>query len=202
MAVPQQVTVLVVAGDRDVASSYLEALRSAEFTAAAASSFLEMAAAVRDPGFDIVVIDSVLDDAGLSMVEHLAALPRRPRMVAVTSRPASGAPLEWFFDFYLEKPCTPGFVVDAVRSIELRAPATRDLLIISRDRVGIYDVLERFGRDAVEVEIRLDRRRGQRRRDTRRRRFGERRRGDRRTHDVTFELLSHGWAFVPAASRA
>lgn len=192
---------LVVTDERDADLSYVEVLRSGSYLAVVVSSPLEMTAAARETAFDIAVIDSALGETGLAMVEQLSTLPKRPRMVAVTSRPANGAPLEWFFDFYLVKPCTPGFVVDAVRSIELPPERARDLLIISRDRVGIYDVLERFGRGVADVEIRLDLRRGDRRRMTRRRSPEERRRAERRAIDISLQLRSDGWAFVPAANR-
>ena len=74
-----------------------------------------------------------------------------------------------------------------------------DLLIVSRDRIGLYDVVRRGARGALEV--RLDQRLGDRRarfdpvRDERRRRH------DRRTRDINNDLRRLGWTLVAAADR-
>jgi hypothetical protein len=78
-------------------------------------------------------------------------------------------------------------------------PPNRDLLIVSRDRIGLYETVRHSPHE--NVEVRLDRRLGDRRA-----RFipvgDERRRRDRRTRDVAGELARFGWALVPAADRS
>jgi hypothetical protein len=78
---------------------------------------------------------------------------------------------------------------------------SHDLLIIASARADFFDIVRRFP-DAVSLEVRLDRRHGQRRR------FAdaaaasdERRRRDRRARDISYQLRTVGWAFVPASER-
>src|SRR5919106_1162910 len=82
-----------------------------------------------------------------------------------------------------------------------RASRSRpDLLIVSRERPDLYDVLTRFGRS--NLEVRLDQRLGDRRRGMTQPVAPERRRAlDRRARNVTVELALLGWAIVPAAQR-
>jgi hypothetical protein len=125
----------------------------------------------------------------------------------MTSRSRDGAPLEWLFDAYLVKPCLPDALLEAVRSVPILPPTTRDLLIVARHRVGIRDVLQRLGDTAANIEIRLDCRHGERRRRERRRAsvpLGrlEKRRAERRALDVNHQLRMDGWAFIPAMHRA
>jgi hypothetical protein len=105
------------------------------------------------------------------------------------------------------KPCLADAPVEAVRSIPIPHPASKDLLLVARDRVGIHDVLQRFGITAANGEIRLDRRRGERRRGVSRRRSAfkgrlERLRADRRAFDVNHQLQRNGWAFIAAIHRS
>ena len=78
---------------------------------------------------------------------------------------------------------------------------SHDLLIIASARVHFFDVVRRFP-ESVSLEVRLDRRHGQRRRSTDPAAAGdERRRRDRRTRDISDQLRTVGWAFVPASER-
>jgi DNA-binding response OmpR family regulator len=201
MAVERRTTVLVVEADASTRTLYGHALLAADYMMHAVSSLPAAEVAARGTHFDIIVVDSTLDESALAVIERLAALPKRPRLVAVTSRVPNGAPLEWLFDIYFEKPCPPEALVDAVQSVQI--PTTKqDLLIVARDRVGIDDILQRFGGNTASIEVRLDLRRGQRRRHARFRTRSERRRAERRAHDVDHWLRSDGWAFVPAANRS
>ena len=192
---------LVIEEDATMRTLYGGALLAAGYMMHAVPSLDAAATAARTTDFDIVVIDSPLDAAALAVVERLAVLKKRPRIVAVTSRAPNGAPLEWLFDVYFEKPCPPEALVDAVDSVQIPT-AKQDLLIVARNRVGIADILQRLGDNAAGIEVRLDLRRGQRRRHSFFRTRAERRRADRRAHDVDHWLRSDGWAFVPAAHRA
>ena len=104
------------------------------------------------------------------------------------------------------KPCPPDALLEAVRAVPIPVPTIQDLLIVARERVGIHDVLERFGAGPANVEIRLDRRRGERREGARRAAASvgvrERRRVDRRAFDVNEQLVGDGWAFIPATHRS
>jgi DNA-binding response OmpR family regulator len=201
MAARRRVTVLVVADDREARQAYVDRLVATGYMAHAVEAAGAETAARATP-FHLAILDSVLDEAGLAVAERLAALERRPRLIAVTSRAPTGAPVEWLFDVYLEKPCAPDVVIDAMRSIRVASVGKKDLLIIARDRVGISDVLHQFGGTAVDLDIRLDLRRGERRRrGPRSRTMADRRRADRRALDVRHWLKSHGWAFIPAANR-
>ena len=179
---------------------YDHALRVDGYMTHAVDSLAAAEAAIRATDFDILVVDSALDAAEVAIIERLAARAKRPRLVLVTSRVPNGAPLEWLFDVYFEKPCPPDALVDTVGSVVVPV-AKQDLLIVSRDRVGIDDILQRFGGNPTNIEVRLDLRRGQRRRRTRFLPRGERRRAERRALDVEHWLHSDGWAFVPAAAR-
>jgi hypothetical protein len=77
----------------------------------------------------------------------------------------------------------------------------KDLLIVARQRVAFFDVVQRFDR-AADVEIRLDRRRMERRRAPEPGTSEERRRRDRRALDVSEQLRSVGWILIPAAQRS
>ena len=72
-----------------------------------------------------------------------------------------------------------------------------DLLILATERV----VVQRFAATTASVEIRLDSRRMERRRAADAASSDERRRRDRRAHDVSDQLRTMGWAFIPAAQR-
>lgn len=200
MAVGRRTTVLLIEEDAPTRALYGQALLAAGYMMHAAASVDAAERAAVTTHFDVVVVDSALDEASLAVVERLAALPKRPRLVAVTSRVPNGAPFEWLFDVYFEKPCPPDALVDAVGSV--RIPTRKqDLLIVARDRVGIDDVLQRWGGDLTGVDVRLDLRRGERRRRSRFRISADRRRAERRAHGVDHWLRSDGWAFVPAADR-
>lgn len=80
------------------------------------------------------------------------------------------------------------------------ALAPNDLLIIASARTDFFDVLQHFP-DSASIEVRLDRRRGPRRRTPEILTSDERRRRDRRSLDVSEELRTVGWVFVPAAER-
>ena len=201
MAVGRRTAVLVVEEHQVTRALYVEALLAAGYMVHAVASPHEGVPAATTATFDIAIIDSPLDEAGLAIAERLGVLPKRPRLIAVTDRPANGAPLEWLFDLYIVKPCPPELLVDAVRSIHI-PPGKQDLLIIARDRVGIDDILQRFGGNTAGLEVRLDLRRGERRRRSRLRTLRERRRAERRALDVNHWLRADGWAFVPAADRS
>src|SRR5262245_9753522 len=72
-----------------------------------------------------------------------------------------------------------------------------DLLILATERV----VVPSFPATTGSIEIRLDSRRTERRRAHESSTSDERRRRDRRSLDVTNQLRSVGWAFIPAAHR-
>ena len=72
-----------------------------------------------------------------------------------------------------------------------------DLLILATERV----VVPSFPATTGSIEIRLDSRRMERRRAHESSTSDERRRRDRRSLDVTNQLRSVGWAFIPAAHR-
>ena len=186
-------------GTRDL---YVEALTTAGYAVRAVESHDDAVPLVTTTWIDIAVLDIGLDGAGFAAAERLAALSNRPRLIAVTGRAATGAPVEMLFDVYIVKPCLPDALVEAVRSIVISPEQDQDLLIVARDRVGIYDVVQRFGDTAASVEIRLDLRRGTRRRALPSSRSEERRRRDRRALDVTDQLRMDGWAFIPAARRS
>jgi hypothetical protein len=76
-----------------------------------------------------------------------------------------------------------------------------DLLIIASERADFFDVVQRF-RDTASVEVRLDRRRGERRRAPQFSTSEERRRHDRRALDVSEQLRTVGWVFIPGAQRS
>jgi DNA-binding response OmpR family regulator len=198
--------VLVVAEHLDTRAQYVDALLAAGYMVHAVATPGEAEPTARATKFDIAVIDSALDEPGLAVAERLAALRWSPRLVAVTTRAKTLAPLEWLFDAYLVKPCPPWDLVDAVRSVQIPLRRTQDLLIIARDRVGISDVLQRFGGRVADVDFRLDLRRGERRQERRHSsrspRTAERRRTDRRVLDVDDQLRSAGVAFVSAANRS
>ena len=80
-------------------------------------------------------------------------------------------------------------------------PLGHELLIIERARADFFNVVQRFP-NAASLEVRLDRRRGQRRRSTDPAAAShERRRRDRRACDISDQLRTDGWAFVPALER-
>ena len=76
-----------------------------------------------------------------------------------------------------------------------------DLLIIASERADFFDVVQRF-RDTASVEVRLDRRRGERRRAPQSPTSEERRRHDRRELDVSEQLRTVGWVFIPGSQRS
>ena len=80
-------------------------------------------------------------------------------------------------------------------------PQSHELLIIARARADFFSVVQRFP-DAASLEVHLDRRRGQRRRSADPAAASEeRRRRDRRACDISDQLRTDGWAFVPASER-
>jgi len=80
-------------------------------------------------------------------------------------------------------------------------PQDRDLLVIARERIGLYDVVQRLS-DFSGVEIRLDGRRMERRRAQQSSLSDERRQRDRRALEVSDQLRMDGWVFIPAANRS
>jgi hypothetical protein len=75
-------------------------------------------------------------------------------------------------------------------------PRTRDLLIVSRERIGLVD---QFRQSAPDLEVRVDSRLGERRSASPSEPSAEcRRRRDRRALDVGSHLRTVGWALVPA----
>lgn len=77
----------------------------------------------------------------------------------------------------------------------------KDLLIVARQRLDFFDVVQRFDR-ATNLEIRLDGRRMERRRAPEPGASEERRRRDRRALDVSEHLRTAGWILIPGAQRA
>jgi len=202
MAGRRALTVLLVEDHERMRALYSESLTAMGCLVHAVGSNDDVVFLAASTAIDVVVLDVGLDLAGFAPAERLAALANRPRLIAVSGRAMTGAPVEMIFDRYLVKPCLPEDLADAVRS-GARAPAqNRDLLIVARERVGIHDVIQRFGDSAARVDIRLDLRRGQRRGGALGLPIEERRRRDRRALDVTDQLRTDGWAFVPAVHRA
>ena len=87
-----------------------------------------------------------------------------------------------------------------LRQSEAAPMSAPDLMIVSRDRGDLYDLVRRTGKN--NLEIHLDRRLRERRRVPKES-FGEERRQppDRRQMDITVELGLLGWALLPAAKR-
>ena len=77
---------------------------------------------------------------------------------------------------------------------------SQELLIIASARADFFSVVQRFP-DAASLEVHLDRRRGQRRRSDPAAASEERRQRDRRACDISDQLRTDGWAFVPASER-
>jgi len=77
----------------------------------------------------------------------------------------------------------------------------RDLLVLARERSGLYDAVQRLS-DFSGVEIRIDGRRTERRRASHASLSEERRQRDRRALQVSNQLRTDGWVFVPAADRS
>jgi DNA-binding response OmpR family regulator len=196
------VTVLLVEDHEGTRALYVDALTATGCAVHAVGPHADAVPLAATTRIDIAVLDIGVDAAGFATAERLAALRNRPRLIAVTSRAATGAPIEIIFDRYLVKPCLPDDLVEAVRSIARSPVQNRDLLVVARERVGIYDVVQRLGDSAPRVEIRLDLRQGDRRRAPRGPTSEERRRRDRRRLDVSDQLRTDGWAFVPAVHRS
>ena len=201
MAVGRRTAVLVVADDLETRALYVNGLLGAGYMVHAVASPDQAVPTATTTTFHIVILDSPLDEVGLAVAERLAALPRRPRLIAVTTRIPTQSPIELLFDIYLEKPCSPEVVVDTVRLLPISSAQRKDLLIVARDRIGIRDVLERFGNAVADLDVRLDLRRGERR-ARRSRTIRERRHAERRALHVDEWLQQDGWAFVPAANRS
>jgi hypothetical protein len=77
----------------------------------------------------------------------------------------------------------------------------RDLLVIARERSGLYDAVQRLS-DFSGVEIRIDGRRTERRRPPRASPSEERRQRERRAFEVSDQLGTDGWVFITAADRS
>ena len=85
-------------------------------------------------------------------------------------------------------------------SANLPSVSRPDLLVVSRERGDLYDLISRFGRR--DLEVRLDQRGGERRRAPAQPPRPERRRApNRRANDVTVELAVLGWAMIPGSKR-
>ena len=80
-------------------------------------------------------------------------------------------------------------------------PLSQDLLLVARQRIDFYDVVQRFRTTAAGVDIRLDRRRRERRHSAQAWSGDERRHHERRALDVAGALQSVGWVFIDAADR-
>ena len=81
-----------------------------------------------------------------------------------------------------------------------RSALRPDLLLVSRERGDLYELVSRVARH--NVEIRFDQRVGQRRQPRTPPPAPERRRAaDRRGRDVSVELSVLGWTMIPAAQR-
>ena len=79
-------------------------------------------------------------------------------------------------------------------------PPIDDLLIIADPRADFFEIVQRF-RTGASIEVRLDRRRGERRRETDSQVAPERRTSERRKRDVSEQLRTVGWVFIPASER-
>ena len=80
-------------------------------------------------------------------------------------------------------------------------PLTHDLLILASPYADFFGIVQRFP-DTTSLEVRLDRRHVERRRSTDTAAASdERRRRERRARDISDQLRTVGWAFVPVAER-
>jgi CheY-like chemotaxis protein len=201
MSVQGRPTVLLVEEHEETRALYVETLTAEGCHVLAAESYEEIVPVAMNTRIDVAVIDIRLDAVALSVAERLAALPCRPRLIALTSRAATGASLEKLFDLYVQEPCLPEDLVEAMLSIATVKVPEQDLLIIAHERI-VSEVVQRFGDIGAHLEIRVDRRHHERRRSAPSATSEERRRRDRRARDVSDRLSTAGWIFIPGAERS
>jgi|RhiMetdeSRZDD1v2_1073273.scaffolds.fasta_scaffold697031_2 response regulator RpfG family c-di-GMP phosphodiesterase len=198
MPTPGRLTVLVVADRDENRTRHLDTLTDAGYAVRSTEVTDKVAAISAVIKVDVVVLDIGLQAAAFAVAESLAALPNRPRLVAVTDRIPTGTAIERLFDAYVLEPWSPENLVDAIHAA-VRAPIPLDdLLIIARDHVGTAGIVQRYSDIGARIEVRVDRRgneppegaAGQ-----------ERRQRDRRARDVSERLRAAGWVFIPGVQR-
>jgi DNA-binding response OmpR family regulator len=91
MAARRRITVLVIAEHRDTRALYVDTLLAEGYMVHGVASQDQAESVARATRFDIAVLDSPLDAAGLEVAERLAALRPRPRLLVVTNRSSASA---------------------------------------------------------------------------------------------------------------
>ena len=201
MTAQRPLTVLLVEEDRETRALYAETLTTDGCVVRAAEWYDGVIPLAMAHRIDVAVLDIRFDAAALAAAERLAALPNRPRLIAVTGRAATGTWFERLFDLYILEPCLPDDLIEAVRSVARLKVPDQDLLIIAHERL-VSEVLQRFGDIGAHLEIRVDTRHHERRRPSHSSTSDERRRHDRRARDVSDRLHAAGWVLVPGAQRS
>src|SRR5262245_24971219 len=107
MTARRAITVLLVEDHERTRTLYVDALAGIGCLVHAVGSGDDAVFLAKSTGIDIAVLDIGLETAGLATAERLAALSNRPRLIAVSGRAKTGAPVELIFDRYLVKPCLP-----------------------------------------------------------------------------------------------
>src|SRR5712692_8180283 len=126
MVVQPDLTVLLMEDHDDTRALYVDALTAIGCVVHAVDSYDDAVRLAATTRIDIAVLDLGFDAAGFTAAERLTALSNRPRLIAVTGRATTGAPIEMIFDLYLVKPCLPDDLVAAVRSIASSPVRNRD----------------------------------------------------------------------------
>ena len=196
----RKLTVLIAADHEDRRLLFVETLTTIGCIVRATASYDEVLDRATETPIDVAVLDIRFDATAFAVAAQLAALPNRPRLIALTDRATNGPPLEQLFDLCLGAPCLPDDLIEAVDSVARAPLPNHDLVIIAREG-ATPDAVHYFGDIGARVEIRVDQRYRERRRPARRSTTGERRRSDRRACDVSDRLSAAGWAFVPSAQR-
>ncbi|MBI2393813.1 MAG: response regulator [Deltaproteobacteria bacterium] len=151
--VPAGATALIL--DGDAASSRLieGALREAGIASATASSLADARRLAKAPGFEVVIVDPVLDDAPLSEVNDFVAERFGPCVVvaSILTRQEAAAGLR--IAGFVDKPVDRAALLDQVRAARERKGGPRAALVVDgneEDAGAVAAILEREG---FSVEI-------------------------------------------------
>ena len=109
--------ILIFDDHPDTRDLYVQFLTESGFTVFATGTAEEVAAMTAKEAIDVVALDL---SGGLPLIRDLAALPRPPRLIAVTGRQPSGAPEESFLAAYCVKPCLPDELQQAIEEVLAR----------------------------------------------------------------------------------
>jgi two-component system OmpR family response regulator len=110
-------TILLVEDHEDTREIFQEALEAAGYRVLAVATpavALQRAEALR---IDVVIMDIGIHDEGVRVATRMAALPKAPRVIAVTGRDRRGIPAEEVFVEYLLKPVMPDDLVAVIRRV-------------------------------------------------------------------------------------